>query len=360
MKSALSARAPGCRFTIMCAMRCFHILPDINGQAGNGQAGNGHTEPRVSQCPDLPATLPAALPAEGYLWIDVLRAEQPDWPALIAHLTGAQIDPSHVDDSFNRSHPPFFDGTADYDMLIVQGLGPGEAPLPVETRSTAFFIFERVLVTVREPDILSIQRAAQRLLDGRLKPPSAPLRLAQTIVDMMIDRFLMLREPLGAHLTELQDRLLSYDRKPGEWRGLLRERREVHQLIDIAEGQLDALQGWQAGSRHHWKQGDRVRQRDMTHHLNRVIRYASGQERDLDTALQLHFSAVANHTNQIMQTLTLLSAIFFPLTLIVGIYGMNFDHMPELHWRYGYFGVLGVMGAIAGGLVIYFRRRRLL
>ena len=87
---------------------------------------------------------------------------------------------------------------------------------------------------------------------------------------------------------------------------------------------------------------------------------ADAVQRDTEIAVQLHFSSVAHRTNKIVQGLTVLSAIFFPLTLITGIYGMNFEHMPELHWRYGYFMVLGLLAIVAGGLLLYFKRRRIL
>ena len=62
--------------------------------------------------------------------------------------------------------------------------------------------------------------------------------------------------------------------------------------------------------------------------------------------------------NEVMKVLTIIATIFIPLTFVVGVYGMNFDHMPELHWRWGYFGVWGLMMATTVGMVIYFRKKR--
>ena len=76
-----------------------------------------------------------------------------------------------------------------------------------------------------------------------------------------------------------------------------------------------------------------------------------------EAAVQLHFAVATERTNRVVQTLTVISAIFFPLTLITGLYGMNFQHMPELAWRYGYFIVLGVLLAIGAGLLLLFKRR---
>jgi magnesium transporter len=75
------------------------------------------------------------------------------------------------------------------------------------------------------------------------------------------------------------------------------------------------------------------------------------------STLDIYLSAQSNRMNQIMKQLTAVATIFMPLTLISGIYGMNFRHMPELEWPFGYFAVLGIMGLIALGMTWYFRRR---
>jgi magnesium transporter len=77
----------------------------------------------------------------------------------------------------------------------------------------------------------------------------------------------------------------------------------------------------------------------------------------LSSAMDLHLSVLSNRMNQVMKTLTVISTILMSASLIAGIYGMNFENMPELHTRYGYYGALGGMAAIAGLLVVYFKRK---
>lgn len=302
----------------------------------------------------------APIPVDGFVWIDFVRDHAADWPCWVEPLVGAAIDPQHVDDSLNPAHPSFFDGTADYDMLVFEGLAPQAEPFPIDTRVVTFFMFERMLVTVRASDSVSVPQVRERLLDGRQKPPGSPLRLAHLIVDAMVDRYLQIREPMNRQLTAMQDALLDAGHAKKDWRQLLVGRRETRRLEALSENQLEALEAWHRNSRFDWDPADEVRYRDLAEHVGRVLAHASGQERDLEAAVQLHFAAVAHHTNKVMQALTVLSAIFFPLTFIVGVYGMNFDYMPELRWRYGYFGVLALLAAIAGGLAIWFRRRRLI
>jgi magnesium transporter len=74
--------------------------------------------------------------------------------------------------------------------------------------------------------------------------------------------------------------------------------------------------------------------------------------------LDIYLSSVSNRMNEVMKVLTIFAALFIPLTFIAGIYGMNFDFMPELHWRWGYFAVLGAMAAVAISMLIYFKRKK--
>lgn len=297
------------------------------------------------------------LPEEGLLWIDYIREEATGWECWAEPLIGVPIEPQHVSDSLNAEHPSFFDGTSDYDMLIFQGLGPKDNPFPLETRTAAFFLFDRFLITVHANDSISFAAIKQKLLDGRLKAPGSSLKLAHAILDHMVDRYLKIREPMDRHLTTLQDELLDPRNKADDWHTLLEGRRVVRQIEALSEDQLEALDAWRRGTRIEWSSGEDVRIRDLSEHINRVRDHASGQERDIESAVQLHFASVSHRTNRIMRALTVMSAIFFPLTLITGIYGMNFEYMPELHTRHGYFVVLSLIFGLGGGLFYFFRRR---
>ena len=78
----------------------------------------------------------------------------------------------------------------------------------------------------------------------------------------------------------------------------------------------------------------------------------------LSGMLDIYLSSMSNRLNEIMKVLTIIATIFMPLTFITSLYGMNFKNMPELQWEYGYFGVIGIVVAIAVTMLLYFRRRR--
>lgn len=297
------------------------------------------------------------LPDAGLVWADFVRSQAQGWECWAEPLIGAAIEPQHVTDSHNADHPSFFDGTPAYDMLIFEGLGPKDGSFPLETRTAAFFLFDRMLLTVRAEDNISFDIVKQKLIEGRLKTPANTLLLTHLVLDTMVDRYLRIREPMDRRFTQLQDELLDQNVPVENWRALLMGRREARRLEALSESQLEALDAWRRGSRLDWSGSEEVRIRNLSEHITRVLTHASDQERDIEAAVQLHFASVSHRTNKIVQALTVLSAIFFPLTLITGIYGMNFDNMPELHWQHGYFMVLGLLATVGGVLFYIFKRR---
>ena len=97
--------------------------------------------------------------------------------------------------------------------------------------------------------------------------------------------------------------------------------------------------------------------RDLADHVNQVIETLDAYREQTGGLMDVYYSIVNNRMNTVMKTLTIFSAIFMPITFLAGIYGMNFDNMPELHTRAGYYWVLAVMALITGGEIIYFKRR---
>ena len=98
--------------------------------------------------------------------------------------------------------------------------------------------------------------------------------------------------------------------------------------------------------------------RDVYEHIIHINESIDVLLDTLASIMDLYLSGVSNKTNQVMKVLTIIATIFMPMTFIAGIYGMNFDYMPELHWKYGYFGVWGIMIIAFAIMVIYFKRKR--
>ncbi len=314
-----------------------------------------------------------AIPDGAFVWCDCVYADGPIWTAPVQQLTGVRVLDEHLRDAENVAHPSSFDSTNDYEIIVFRGLAirvdaidPANV-IHVKTRPVVFFLFPRMLVTVRAPDSRLMPGIRTRLMSsaGRTRLPSQPEELMLRILNAMVDRYLELRQPLAAQFDRWQRELLDTRRSFTDWYSLLEARREARRLEDLCEEQLDALQEWRDERLEHSDDGGLgevllVRTSDVVEHIHRVRSHAQRLESSLENAVQLHFSATAYRTNEIVRALTAITAVFMPLTLITGIFGMNFEHIPWLHSRAGFWWTMAAMLALGALMLVFLRAREVL
>jgi Mg2+ and Co2+ transporter CorA len=344
------------------------------------------------------AQLPTELPARGFLWIGIsrstLESALSDLQTSLQRWTGGAsgggtVVDLHVSDLLNTQVPSTFDYTSWYDLLVFRRLAASQRPDPagesargtlesIDTSAVGFVVFDRVLVTVHPADCQVREYFAQRLtqlgqgpdLRGASRLPASPADLMLRMVNHMVDSYLELRRLLTRQLGQLQEQLLNPRSHFSNWRRLLDSRNALHTLEDICEDQRSAMQEW-LDALEEWPQPPegaaqreqellRVRSRDVLEHIERVLSHVRRLETSAEGAVQLHFSALSNRTNSIMRTLTVLTAIFLPLNLITGIFGMNFDALPLIHSATGVWVAFGIMACVAVGLGLFFWRKRYL
>lgn len=304
----------------------------------------------------IPVEIPDKLPANGFVWLDFVREDSSDWALAVGRLAGVTIHERHVQDSLNAQHPSFSDSTTHYEMVVFRGLSPTGSTGQFATRPTAFFLFDNLLVTIRPRDSVSIHQVRERLLteDGRI--PTRPVGVMHLVLSAQVDRFLQMREPMTEKLEKWRHDLLDPKNPFDDWMTLMDYSSQLRRMTMVFEEQADAVTMWREGTDVELDDHLMVRINDLLEHIRRVARFTTAHQGDVEALVSLHFSAVAHRTNEIMRVLTVLSAIFLPLTLVAGIFGMNFDNMPELRYQYSYFVVLGAMVTIAIGMLAAFRR----
>ncbi len=296
------------------------------------------------------------LPSEGFVWLDIMRGEESEWPSLVKHLTGVTIHERHVKDAENLQHPSYFDTTSDYDMVVFRGLSTGAEESQFASRPTVFFIFDHLLVTIRPGDSRSIPLAKQRLRNNsHARIPQRPEGLMHLILSAIVDRFLELRDPLTLQLEAWRQNLLNPKHPFNDWLTLMNHRNHLRTLEMLCEEQEDAIIQWRENTSIEMDDHIAVRYNDLLEHIRRVTKFAADQQNSIESLVQLHFSAVSHRTNEIMRVLTVVSAIFLPLSLVAGIFGMNFVHMPELQYQNAYFFALGGMAGLGLGLLALFK-----
>ena len=260
----------------------------------------------------------------------------------------------------------------------------------LDTSAVGFAVYERVLLTVHPsdcqvrdhyaqrlaqmappPDARAEARAAARRGDLRsasVRLPTGPADLMVRMINHMVDGYLDLRRRLARQLERLQQALFDPHGRFDHWKALLDMRDALHLLEDTCEDQrsavvewLEALDAWPPAAEPataRERELLRVRTRDVLEHIERVIAHVRRLESSAESAVQMHFSALGHRTNDIMRTLTVLTAVFLPMNLITGIFGMNFDVLPLVHNRVGFWVAAGLMALVALALVVWFRRKR--
>ena len=197
----------------------------------------------------------------------------------------------------------------------------------------------------------------------------------------MVDSYLDLRKELTTQLEHWQHELLRPNSRFDNWGALMQARSQLHLLEDLCDEQRDAMQEWMDSLREQpqkiaqtlgidpaaeqkWVQSQHdqliARARDVIEHIDRVVHHARRLEQSAETVVQIHFSAQGNRTNDIMRTLTALTAVFLPLNFLTGFFGMNFEFLPLIHTTYGFSVAAGLMVTIAVSLVLLFWRKRYL
>ena len=345
--------------------------------------------------------LPAVLPEGGFVWIGSTRREfEVGAGALQDRLQaweGGSLVDLHVSDLLNNQLPSHYDYTSWYDILVFRRLaaGPGSEKLfvddengtlasarqalsSIDTSPVGFALFDRVLLTVHPTECAVLEFFVQRLAGlasgsesrGSARLPASPPDLMLRMINHMVDSYLDLRRLLTRQLGFLQRELLNPASRFRDWPLLLDARNALHQLEDTCEDQRSAVQEW-IDALDEWPDPPdtaaqrerellRVRSRDVLEHIERVLTHVRRLEQSAENAVQMHFSALSHRTNDIMRTLTVLTAIFMPLNLITGFFGMNFDALPLIHTTTGVWVTMGLMALVGVGLGALFWRKRYL
>ncbi len=289
------------------------------------------------------------------LWLDVVGLHDVDAIRTIAE--AFQLHPLTLEDILNTHQRPKAEEYEGYLYLVMRSLTFDTRAHRIES--------EQVSLVIGADFVLSFQERDCGLFDPireRLRSPQSRLRtrgadfLAYSLIDAIVDHYFVVLEHVGDQIERLEGALI--ERTDGSM--LRRVQAWRHALLEFnhAVWPLREAIGWLArGETSYIEERTRLYMRDVYDHLMYVIENLTTYREMLGNLVELHLSATSTRLNEVMKTLTIIATIFMPITFIVGVYGMNFDYMPELHWRWGYPAVMLLMLGIAIGLTLYFRRK---
>ncbi|GAB4326219.1 MAG: magnesium/cobalt transporter CorA [Candidatus Sumerlaeia bacterium] len=221
----------------------------------------------------------------------------------------------------------------------------------------AFVIGPDWVITFQETrgDVFDPIRERIRQNKGRVRSRKADY-LAYTLLDAIVDHYFAVLEKLSDEMEELEDEILD-DPRQSTLHEVYRLRREVIYLRRVVWPLREMLGSLVKGTDAHFTDETLLFLRDVADHSIRVLETLDTFRDMLGSMVELYLSSNSNRMNEVMKVLTIIATVFIPITFIAGVYGMNFDWMPELRWKWAYPAVWAVMLTVAGGLLWYFKKR---
>lgn len=287
-------------------------------------------------------------------WVDMERPA----PLEIELLdTCFNFHPLTIDDCLSPRHQPKIDNYGEYLFLIVHEVLPDSSEREFKTGELDIFLGRNYLVTYHRPKLRSIDAIKERV-EKNPKPlfRSADF-LLETVLDEVVNFYNPVLDQFDRRISTFEESVLEETKKDA-LPEIFSLKRNLTRLRRICTQQLELLT-------HLIKDGyDEILPVSVPYlsnvrdHLIRISDLTDSHRDALSDLVEAHLLTSSNKANEVMKVLTMFASIMLPLTVITGIYGMNFQAMPELHWKYGYLFAMGLMVAVATGLIFFFRRRK--
>jgi magnesium transporter len=266
------------------------------------------------------------------------------------------IHPLTLEDIVHIDQRPKFE---DYDHYILSILKMIIYDNQVHAEQLSMILLDNTVISFQEPeggDAFDIIRTRLRTNKGRVRKLGADY-LFYALMDAVVDWYFNAIEKIGDKVEKIEEEIINEPRRESliELYNLKREviylRKQVWPLRDMISNLLRSESGFITRS-------TQLFFRDLQDHSTRIIDTVETYRDLLSGIMDIYLSTNANRMNEVMKVLTIISSIFIPVTFIVGVYGMNFEFMPELKSPYGYAVVWGIMLIIIVGQIIYFKKRK--
>jgi magnesium transporter len=306
---------------------------------------------RREPCGDLSDALEALrADKEGsdFLWIGLKDPTTAEFDLVNEEL---QLHPLAVEDAVNghqRAKVELYDNTM---FVVLKPLRYIEETSDIETGEVMMFVGDRFVVTVRYGEAGPLKAVRARLEANPEMLSHGAIAVLHAVTDAVVDNYLAIDAELQDDLEEIEQSVFAgSDTVTSET--IYRLKREVLEFRRAAAPLAAPLRMLHDGSRSPLPDKEvRLLLRDVADHLLRVTDHMESYDRLLTDILSAHLAQISVRQNNDMRKISAWVAMAAVPTMIAGIYGMNFEHMPELHWYYGYFGALALMGGAC--LVLY-------
>jgi magnesium transporter len=266
------------------------------------------------------------------------------------------LHPLALEDAVNVPQRAKSEPYAAHHLVIARMPVPQEGG-GIDVPQVALFIGRDHLLTFQERSFGFFDPVRERLRAGTGPMRGAgPDYLAYALLDTLVDRHYPIVETLARELEDIEDEVIE-DPAPDTLARIHRNRRQLVVLRRVGRPQREAVRELLAQPSPFVGDEVRLYLRDTHDHIAQVMELVDSSHEMSVGLMEIYLSNVSHRTNEVMKVLTLMASVFIPLTFVAGIYGMNFEFMPELRSRWAYPLVLAVMLGLAAGMVAYFRHR---
>ena len=290
----------------------------------------------------------------GFLWVD-LETPTPEESDVLNRLFG--FHPLAIEDCWHEPQHPKIDDYGNYLFVVVHGVRYDAERDEFKTHELNVFLGASYLVTFHTFH----SRSVDAVKDSVRRHPHLMARgmdfMLHQIIDRVIDNYFPKLEIIESKIDELETSLMT-DVRPELLTRIFDLRRTVAHVKRVATGEREVLIQMSRGDFPFISERAQVYFKDIYDHLFRIVEGTDNHRETLNVMIQVYVSMVSNQLNHTMRVLTLIATIMLPLTVITGIYGMNFKFMPELDWKFGYPLVILVMAVVSVSMLAYFRFRK--
>lgn len=280
---------------------------------------------------------------QGILWVDITEVSEDEGRYMERNFG---FHPLAVEDCVSINiHPPKIDDFGSYIFIIVHGVNHVTETDIVQTAELGFFLGRNFVVTTHTYPLYSIKAIQQMIKEDSRILKRGPDSLAYAIADALVDNVIPTIDNMSDVAEAIEEEVVRLPRQD-TLDAIIKLKRSTLHVHRVMAPQREVFNRLSRGEFQIIKQEHLIYYRDVYDHVVRIEDLNQSVRDRADNALSTYLSSIANRQNETMRVLSVVATIFLPLTLLAGIYGMNFEYMPELSWRWGYFAVLGVIGFV--------------
>ncbi|MBN1621283.1 MAG: magnesium/cobalt transporter CorA [Endomicrobiales bacterium] len=289
-------------------------------------------------------------------WLNVIGLH--DTAAISKIGDGYGIHSLVLEDIVNTAQRPKTEDFEEYIYLVLKMLTYDENKQEIDVEQVSFILGRNFIISFQEKegDVFDVIRDRIRKSKGRIRKMKTDY-LIYALLDAIVDNYFIILEKTGDRIEDM-DKALAENPTPKILQSIHKLKQDVLFLRKSIWPLREAVNSLVHSESGLINESINMFFRDVYDHTIQVIDTIETYRDMLSGMLDVYLSVVSNKMNEIMKVLTIIATIFIPLTFIAGIYGMNFEYMPELKWKFGYFGIWIVIIVVTVAMILYFRKKK--